>query len=109
VVVGAGGAGLSAAVEAASHGDLQIIVLEKQGVLGGNTNYSTGGINAAGTEAQQVLGINDSPELFFHPAGYRDLDGVKEELKQRAMQAASRFMQELYQKANITDNRYLFF
>ena len=39
VVVGAGGAGLSAAVEAASHGDLQIIVLEKQGVLGGNTNY----------------------------------------------------------------------
>ena len=44
-----------------------------------------------------------------HPAGYRDLDGVKEELKQRAMQAASRFMQELYQKANITDNRYLFF
>ena len=44
-----------------------------------------------------------------HPAGYRDLDGVKEELKQRAMQAASRFMQELYQKANVTDNRYLFF
>lgn len=29
------GAGLSAAVEAASHGDLQIIVLEKQGILGG--------------------------------------------------------------------------
>ena len=65
VVVGAGGAGLSAAVEAASHGDLQIIVLEKQGILGGNTNYSTGGINAAGTESQQALGINDSPELFY--------------------------------------------
>ena len=65
VVVGAGGAGLTAAVEAASHGDLQIIVLEKQGILGGNTNYSTGGINAAGTEAQQALGINDSPDLFY--------------------------------------------
>ena len=65
VVVGAGSAGLSAAVEAASHGDLQIIVLEKQGVLGGNTNYSTGGINAAGTEAQQVLGISDSTNLFY--------------------------------------------
>ena len=65
VVVGAGGAGLTAAVEAASHGDLRIIVLEKQGILGGNTNYSTGGINAAGTEAQQALGISDSPDLFY--------------------------------------------
>ena len=65
VVVGAGGAGLTAAVEAASHGDLRIIVLEKQGILGGNTNYSTGGINAAGTEAQQELGISDSPDLFY--------------------------------------------
>ena len=65
VVVGAGGAGLTAAVEAVSHGDLRIIVLEKQGILGGNTNYSTGGINAAGTEAQQALGISDSPDLFY--------------------------------------------
>ena len=65
VVVGAGGAGLTAAVEAALHGDLRIIVLEKQGILGGNTNYSTGGINAAGTEAQQKLGITDSPDLFY--------------------------------------------
>ena len=65
VVVGAGGAGLTAAVEAASHGDLRIIVLEKQGIMGGNTNYSTGGINAAGTEAQQALGISDSPDLFY--------------------------------------------
>ena len=65
VVVGAGGAGLSAAVEAASAGNLRIIVLEKQGILGGNTNYSTGGINAAGTEAQRTLGIADSPDLFY--------------------------------------------
>lgn len=65
VVVGAGGAGLTAAAEAASHGDLRIIVLEKQGIMGGNTNYSTGGINAAGTEAQQALGISDSPDLFY--------------------------------------------
>jgi flavocytochrome c len=65
VVIGAGGAGLTAAVSAASAGDLRIIVLEKQGILGGNTNYSTGGINAAGTQAQQDLGIQDSPELFY--------------------------------------------
>ena len=30
-------------------------------------------------------------------------------LKQQAMQAASRFMNELYLKAHVVDNRYLFF
>ena len=65
VVVGAGGAGLSAAVAAAETGDMKIIVLEKQGIIGGNTNYSTGGINAAETEVQKSLGIEDSKQLFF--------------------------------------------
>ena len=32
-----------------------------------------------------------------------------QQLKQQAMQAASRFMNELYLKANVVDNRYLFF
>ncbi len=66
VVVGAGGAGLSAAVAAAeTDGTLKIVVLEKQGILGGNTNYSTGGINAAETVIQQGLGIEDSKQLFY--------------------------------------------
>ena len=65
VVIGAGGAGLSAAVAAAQSGELRIIVLEKQGIIGGNTNYSTGGINAAETEVQQRLGIEDSKSLFY--------------------------------------------
>ena len=45
-----------------------------------------------------------------------DREGVKfdekmteKQLKQQAMQAAGRFIQELYQKANVVDNRYLFF
>ena len=65
VVVGAGGAGLSAAVAAAETGNLKIIVLEKQGIIGGNTNYSTGGINAAETDVQKELGIEDSKQLFY--------------------------------------------
>lgn len=66
VVVGAGGAGLSAAVAAAeSDGNLNIVVLEKQGIIGGNTNYSTGGINAAETDVQKALGIVDSKDLFY--------------------------------------------
>ena len=65
VVVGAGGAGLSAAVAAAETGSLSIVVLEKQGIIGGNTNYSTGGINAAETDIQRELGIEDSKQLFY--------------------------------------------
>ena len=65
VVIGAGGAGLTAAVQAASGGDIRVIVLEKQAIIGGNTLSSTGGINAAGTDAQKTLGIQDSPDLFY--------------------------------------------
>ena len=66
VVVGAGGAGLSAAVAAAeTAGSLKIIVLEKQHIIGGNTNSSTGGINAAETDIQKGLGIEDSKQLFY--------------------------------------------
>ena len=50
-------------VETAS--SLKIIVLEKQGIIGGNTNYSTGGINAAETDIQKGLGIEDSKQLFY--------------------------------------------
>ena len=34
---------------------------------------------------------------------------VEQQLQQQAMQAAGRFLQELYQKADVVDNRYLFF
>ena len=39
----------------------------------------------------------------------RDAKAQEMMLSQQAMQAASRFMSELYQKANVVDNRYLFF
>jgi peptidyl-prolyl cis-trans isomerase D len=38
-----------------------------------------------------------------------DAKQQEQQLSQRAAQAAGRFMQELYQKANVVDNRYLFF
>ena len=64
VVIGAGGAGLSAATQAASMG-AHVIVLEKQGIIGGNTNYSTGGLNAAETSVQEKLGIADSKKSHY--------------------------------------------
>ena len=50
----------------------------------------------------QVLSENNRPEKY-------DEKAMEQQLKQRAMQAAGRFMQELYQKAEVVDNRYLFF
>uniref|UniRef100_UPI0038905042 FAD-dependent oxidoreductase n=1 Tax=Treponema sp. TaxID=166 RepID=UPI0038905042 len=64
VIIGAGGAGLVAATEAASKG-ADVIVLEKMGTAGGNAVSSTGGINASYTKEQQRLGIKDSPEVFY--------------------------------------------
>jgi len=65
VIIGAGGAGLTAATEASSKG-AKVLVLEKMGIIGGNSNYSTGGINASYTKEQQRLGIKDSKEVFFN-------------------------------------------
>lgn len=51
VIIGAGGAGLTAAIEAASSGK-KVIILEKNEMTGGNTTKSTGGMNAAKTTYQ---------------------------------------------------------
>lgn len=65
VVIGSGGAGLSAGIMAKEAG-AKTVVLEKQAYLGGNTNFASGGMNAAGTKQQLAAGVtNDSPEIFF--------------------------------------------
>lgn len=51
VVIGAGGAGLTAAIEAASAGK-KVIVVEKNSTSGGNSIRATGGMNAAKTTLQ---------------------------------------------------------
>lgn len=64
VIIGAGGAGLTAATEAADKG-AKVIVLEKAGVAGGNTNSATGGLNASQTAVQKSLNIEDSNQQFY--------------------------------------------
>ena len=51
VIVGAGGAGMTAALTAAQAGK-KVVVLEGQAVVGGNSVRATGGMNAAKTPAQ---------------------------------------------------------
>ena len=64
VVIGAGGAGLAAAIEAYDAG-VGVVIIEKMPVAGGNTVRATGGMNAAETKFQEAEGIEDSIEVFY--------------------------------------------
>ena len=64
VIVGAGGAGMAAAIMAHQAGK-QFVILEKMPYVGGNTTKATGGMNAAETHYQKEQGIEDSVELFI--------------------------------------------
>ncbi|MCW5592893.1 MAG: flavocytochrome c [Burkholderiales bacterium] len=64
VVIGAGGAGLAAAIVAADAG-ARVIVLEKMPVVGGNTQLAAGGMNAAGTRVQSGKGIKDEWQWMY--------------------------------------------
>lgn len=63
VVIGAGGAGLSAAVSAKEAGAGKVVVLEKMAFPGGNTIRAGGGFNAAVKADYEKAGIKDSPKL----------------------------------------------
>ncbi|NLC96566.1 MAG: flavocytochrome c [Erysipelotrichaceae bacterium] len=51
VIIGAGGAGMVAAITATEQGK-NVIILEKKSIAGGNSTLSTGGMNAAKTKYQ---------------------------------------------------------
>ncbi|KDR75298.1 hypothetical protein GALMADRAFT_249311 [Galerina marginata CBS 339.88] len=64
IVVGGGLAGLSAAHTLLERG-ANVLLLDKQGFMGGNSTKATSGINGAGTNTQKELGIPDSAKIFF--------------------------------------------
>ncbi|HHD7242347.1 TPA: flavocytochrome c [Enterobacter cloacae] len=64
VVVGSGGAGLAAAIQAHDEG-ASVLIVEKMPTIGGNTIKASAGMNAAETRFQRVKGIMDSKELFY--------------------------------------------
>jgi urocanate reductase len=63
IVLGAGGAGMCAALTAANEGK-SVIIIEKMPSIGGNTMLSGGGMAAPCNWLQEEEGIEDSPELF---------------------------------------------
>lgn len=61
VIVGAGGAGLAASIEARAAG-ARVALLEKNAAPGGSTAWSIGSVSATGTPHQRAQGIVDNPE-----------------------------------------------
>lgn len=64
VIIGSGGAGMSAALSAKESG-LDVTLIEKMVYLGGNTVRAKGGLNAAETKYQKSLGIIDTIQTFI--------------------------------------------
>lgn len=70
VIIGSGGTGLSAAIQANELG-MKVAVLEKEKELGGNTNRASSGMNAAETNVQLHHGVIDNVADFYNET-YKD-------------------------------------
>ena len=85
IIVGAGVAGLSAAIEAAEHG-ASVIAIDMNYDIGGHGIMSGGQLHlGGGNEHQRIAGVTDSPDAIFkdwtrhdhHAARYSDRDLVR--------------------------------
>lgn len=86
VVVGGGGSGLAAAIEARKLGRT-VVLLEKNDRLGGSTAWSVGSISASATPHQLAKGIQDCPEDHW-----RDMAGFNGALDNRDNPALRRIL-----------------
>ena len=77
LVVGGGGSGLAAAIEAREAG-ASVLLLEKNEKLGGSTSWSIGSVTSTGTPHQKKRGIIDSPDEHW-----ADMPGFAGELDTR--------------------------
>lgn len=64
IIIGAGGAGMTAALEAKENG-MNPVIFEKMSAAGGNTNKASSGMNASETKFQKEQNIEDSNDLFY--------------------------------------------
>lgn len=65
VIIGAGAAGLTAALAAAEQG-AEVVVLERDATPSGSTSMSSGFVPAPATRFQKAIGVqDDTPELFL--------------------------------------------
>ena len=64
VIIGAGGAGLAAAVEASEQGATNIVVLEKMAFPGGSTTMAFGGFNCTNSRFMDEQGKEETPIML---------------------------------------------
>lgn len=64
IIIGAGTAGIPAAIFAARRG-ARVLLLEAAGDIGGTLHLSTGQMSAAGTRTQAAQGIHDTADAHF--------------------------------------------
>lgn len=83
VVVGGGGSGLAAAIEAARYGR-KVVLLEKNEKLGGTTLRSVGSVTSTCTPLQRAAGVHDVPQghyedmaLFADDRGFAEKDNLE--------------------------------
>ena len=84
IVVGAGTAGLPCAIFGARAG-ARVLVVEKEGQIGGTLHVSGGHISAAGTKRQKERGIEDSTEAHFKDIQRISNHTVREDLVRLAL------------------------
>lgn len=63
IIVGSGGAGMTAAIEAKDAG-MNPVILEKMPIAGGNTSKASAGLNASETSVEKAQGVADSNDKF---------------------------------------------
>ena len=86
IIVGGGGSGLAAAIEARAAG-ARVLLLEKNASPGGSTAWSVGSVTATGTPHQQRKGVVDTPESHW-----RDMAGFNGDLDARDNPALRRVL-----------------
>lgn len=64
IIVGSGGAGMTAAIEAKDAG-MNPVILEKMPMAGGNTSKASAGLNASETSVEKAQGVTDSNDKFY--------------------------------------------
>ena len=64
IIVGSGGAGMTAAIEAKDAG-MNPVILEKMPMAGGNTSKASAGLNASEPSVEKSQGVTDSNDKFY--------------------------------------------
>ncbi len=95
IVIGAGLAGLSAAVSAREAGARRVLILEKDVMIGGHSIMSSGYFNAVDPKRQKPLGITDSPALMEKQSLQVGGDTASPILMRRLAESSSEVLQWL--------------